>query len=107
MTDGWRPLAGADPHASAFPLAASYGDEPIWIFRTETGFRGVQHTCPHENRTLESARIVGNGKMIRCSYHNYTFKLESGAGVNCPGYRIAIYEVKEDSNALFARPVSR
>ncbi len=98
----WKVL-DVDPETATFPLAVRFEDEPIWVHRTPDGFRGVQETCPHEHRTLGTARIVGNGSMIRCGYHNYTFKLMNGAGVNCPGYRIAVYEIKEQNRTLLAR----
>jgi nitrite reductase/ring-hydroxylating ferredoxin subunit len=43
--------------------------------------------------------------MIRCAQHNYTFKLSDGKGVNCPGFKIKVYEVKREDGALFARTI--
>jgi nitrite reductase/ring-hydroxylating ferredoxin subunit len=43
--------------------------------------------------------------MLRCAYHNYTFKLANGSGVNCPGFRISVYQIKEEDGGLFAQPV--
>jgi nitrite reductase/ring-hydroxylating ferredoxin subunit len=40
--------------------------------------------------------------MVRCTAHNYTFKLDTGRGVNCPGYAISVYDVVERDGALFA-----
>jgi len=97
----WEPLA-IDPAHAQFPARAVCGGQPIWVLRTNDGFRGIQETCPHDGRPLESATIVGNGAMVRCIYHNYTFKLSSGAGVNCPGFRIAVYDIREHDGQLFA-----
>ncbi len=108
VDSAWHVLDGIDPETATFPVSARFLDEPIWIYRTEGAFHGVQDTCPHDNRTLGTARIVGNGAMIRCGHHNYTFKLMNGTGVNCPGYRIAVYEIKEENRMLLARrcPIS-
>jgi nitrite reductase/ring-hydroxylating ferredoxin subunit len=95
-----------DPRSATFPAAASVGGAPIWVFAVNGGFRGVQEMCPHERRSLREARLVVDAKMVRCAYHNYTFKLTNGGGVNCPGFRIAVYEVKEEDGALYAQPVS-
>jgi nitrite reductase/ring-hydroxylating ferredoxin subunit len=86
---------------ATFPVSAVYAGATIWIFRTETGYRGVQERCPHDERSLGSARIVGDGTMVRCTAHNYTFKLDTGRGVNCPGYAISVYDVVERDGALF------
>jgi nitrite reductase/ring-hydroxylating ferredoxin subunit len=101
-TETWERL-DVDPVTAVFPVQAYCGGTPIWVFRIGEGFRGVQDTCPHVERSLGTARIVGDGKMLRCSFHNYTFKLENGAGVNCPGYRIAVYDVYEREGSLFAQ----
>jgi nitrite reductase/ring-hydroxylating ferredoxin subunit len=108
MTDpgtGWEALE-LDPRSATFPAKASVAGEPVWVFRIKDGFRGVQEFCPHDRRSLESAAIVGNATMVRCSFHNYTFKLSNGTGVNCPGFRIAVYAIKEEDGRLFAQAAS-
>jgi nitrite reductase/ring-hydroxylating ferredoxin subunit len=99
----WRPLEGTDPATAAFPLAASFDDEPIWILRTEVGLLGIQEKCPHLDKTLDNARVVAGGRMIRCGHHNYTFRLTDGGCVNFPGHRVALYDVKEQDGKLFVR----
>lgn len=98
----WERL-DVDPAVATFPVHAVCGGKSIWIFQVGDGFRGVQDTCPHVERSLGTARIVGDGKMVRCSFHNYTFKLDTGAAVNCPGYRITVYDVREHDSTLFAQ----
>jgi len=44
--------------------------------------------------------------MIRCRWHNYVFRLTDGKAVNCPGYRLKVFEVKRQDKALLARPVA-
>ena len=106
MTEAdWQRLDGVDPTAAAFPLRAKVGADGILIFKTAMGLRGVQRLCPHQRAPLQNAVLAGNGAMLRCPQHNYLFKLADGKGVNCPGYKIAVYEVKEEDGALFARPV--
>ena len=100
----WTPLDGLDPGSATFPVSVEFDARPIWIFRGERGdFFGIQDTCPHTEQTLGNAKVVGGGTMIRCVFHNYTFKLATGAGVNCPGFRIDVYDVKEEDRRLFVR----
>jgi nitrite reductase/ring-hydroxylating ferredoxin subunit len=94
-----------DASGAKFPVRAHVAGEDVLVFRVAEGFRGVQSLCPHDQRPLDTARIVGDGKMIRCPYHNYTFKLDSGKGVNCPGFRVKIFEVKR-TPCSFDRPSS-
>lgn len=103
MTD-WEALE-IDPASATFPAKAAVAGLPIWVFRVNQGFRGVQERCPHEQQSLEDAHLVGNATMVRCAYHNYTFKLANGAGVNCPGFHIAVYRIKEEDGTLFAQRI--
>ena len=106
MTGEWQRLDGVDLTAADFPVRAKVGAEAIVIFKTGAGYRGVQRLCPHQRAPLTNGVIAANGAMIRCPQHNYLFKLADGKGVNCPGYKIAVYEVKEEDGAAYARPVA-
>jgi len=99
----WYRLDGLDPASAEFPARARVGSEAIVIFKTGAGLRGVQRLCPHQRAPLTNGVIAGNGTMIRCPQHNYLFRLADGKGVNCPGFRLAVYEIKEEDGALFAR----
>lgn len=98
----WQLLDGLDPKASSFPARARLNGEWILVFRTGTGFRGTQRACPHMGATLQDAQVIG-GTMVRCAQHVFTYKLSDGKGVNCPGYRIKVFEIKEESGQLFGR----
>ena len=105
MSDAtWEKLDGLDPEAASFPARARVAGESIIILKTPSGFRGVQRTCPHQQASLIDAVLVGNGAMVRCAEHAFTFKLSTGKGVNCAGYKIAVYDVKAEDGSLFARP---
>lgn len=105
MSDSaWEKLDGLDPEAASFPARARVAGESIIILKTPSGFRGVQRTCPHQQASLIDAVLVGNGTMVRCAEHAFTFKLSTGKGVNCAGYKIAVYDVKAEDGSLFARP---
>lgn len=105
--EGWQLLPGLDPELSAFPARARMGDVHMIVIRTPAGFRGVERACPHQQASLADAKLVGGGAMIRCAQHNYTFRLSDGKGVNCPGFRIAVYEVKREGQALYGRPAGK
>jgi len=100
----WTAIDGLDAASITEPVSIAFEERPIWIFRAPAGgFFGVQDTCPHTEQTLGNAAIVSNGTMIRCAFHNYTFRLANGKGVNCPGFRIDVYDVKAEDGRLFVR----
>jgi nitrite reductase/ring-hydroxylating ferredoxin subunit len=102
----WQVLTGLRTDATNFPVRASLGGEGIVVFRTKTGFRGVQRACPHMQATMMSAQLAGNETMIRCSLHAFTFKLADGRGVNCPGFWLKVYEIKEENGTFYGRCVA-
>ena len=99
----WLALGGLRPDATKFPVRATIGGESIVVLRTKSGFRGVQRTCPHMQGTMMNAELVANDSMVRCPLHVFTFKLSDGKGVNCPGFWIKIYEIKEEGGAFYGR----
>ena len=99
----WYLLTGVRPDSPKFPARANLYGEGIVILRTKTGFRGIQRSCPHMQATLMNAELVANDTMVRCPLHVFTFKLADGKGVNCPGFRLKVYEVKEENGMLYGR----
>lgn len=101
--DDWQLMEALDPASSEFPARAKIGDEGIVIFRSAQGYFGVQRACPHQGGSMLTAVLQGNGSLIRCSRHNYVFRTANGDPVNCPGFRLKMYAVKEEAGRLFVR----
>ena len=101
----WLPIDGVDAESESFPARAEIGGEKVVVFSLGDGYRAVQRHCPHQNTDFSRGLVVGDGAMIRCALHAYTFKLADGNGVNCPGYRIAVYDVMRDGSRLVGRRV--
>ena len=99
----WQPLEGIDPQSAIFPARASLAGEGIVVVRTRDGLRGVERTCPHQKTTMMDAVLMANETAIRCARHSYIFRLADGKGINCPAYRLKVFEVKQENGVLFAR----
>jgi nitrite reductase/ring-hydroxylating ferredoxin subunit len=99
----WQPLSGLRVDNTKYPARASLAGEGIVIFKTRNGLRGVQRSCPHMQATMMNAELTANDTMVRCPLHVFTFKLSDGKGVNCPGFKVKIYEVKEEGGQIFGR----
>jgi nitrite reductase/ring-hydroxylating ferredoxin subunit len=100
----WQLLADVDLGSAEFPLRARCGDDAILVLRISGGFRGIERSCPHQKRPLNDAILQGGDKLLRCRWHSYVFRLSDGKAVNCPGYKLRVYDVKVENGALFARP---
>jgi nitrite reductase/ring-hydroxylating ferredoxin subunit len=101
----WLALENVDPTAASFPLEAEVEGTPILILKTKDGYRGCEPLCPHQKVPLKSGTLMGGDTMLRCSRHNFIFRLTDGAGVNCVGMRLKVYAVRERDGLLeVARP---
>jgi nitrite reductase/ring-hydroxylating ferredoxin subunit len=103
MEQPWQPLSGLRADNAKYPARASLDGEGIVIFKTQAGYRGVQRACPHMQATMLNAELTSNETMVRCPLHVFTFRLSDGKGVNCPGFNVNVYEVKEENGQLFGR----
>ena len=103
-TDDWQPVEGLDPAASEFPARAKCADEGIVVFKTDQRFFGVQRACPHQGGNMMQAALQGSGALIRCTRHNYVFRTANGNPVNCPGFRLKMFDLKEEGGRLYVRP---
>jgi nitrite reductase/ring-hydroxylating ferredoxin subunit len=99
----WQPLSGLSADNAKYPARASVDGERIVIFKTRSGYRGVQRSCPHMQATMLNAELAGNETMVRCPLHVFTFRLSDGKGVNCPGFKVSVFEVKEENGQFFGR----
>lgn len=96
----WQTAEGVDPTTASFPVRAKVGQETILIFRIGAGYRGVERACPHQQATLMDAVLMANGTILRCTRHNFAFRLSDGKGVNCAGLRLKVYDVRVTEGRL-------
>jgi nitrite reductase/ring-hydroxylating ferredoxin subunit len=86
-----------------FPLLTKVGAVAVVIHRTKLGFRAVDRACPHQGASWTQGELIMNESMIKCALHAFTFRLSDGKGVNCPGFRIKVFDVKETDGRLLVR----
>ena len=101
----WATLDDIDAATATFPARARMNDETIVVFKTTNGFRGTSRSCPHMFATMMQAELTANDTMVRCPLHVFTFRLSDGKGVNCAGFRISVYEIRQDGQQLLGRLV--
>jgi nitrite reductase/ring-hydroxylating ferredoxin subunit len=99
----WQQLGGLATDNTKYPARGSIEGVGIVVFKTKSGFRGVQRACPHMQATMMNAELTANDTMVRCPLHVFTFKLSDGKGVNCPGFKVTVYEIKEEDGKFFGR----
>jgi nitrite reductase/ring-hydroxylating ferredoxin subunit len=101
--EGWLEVTGLNTETTRFPARGRMGGEGIIVFRTKDGFRGTERACPHMKATMLQAELTADDTMVRCTLHVFTFRLSDGKGVNCPGFRLKLFEIKQAGTALYGR----
>ena len=99
----WSAVDDVDLADAKLPLRLRFGHQDVLLFRVGDGFRAVQRTCPHQHASLADATLVGGDRMLRCAMHGYTYRLGDGKGVNCPGYRIKVFDATVRSGRLYLK----
>jgi nitrite reductase/ring-hydroxylating ferredoxin subunit len=103
-SDVWHALEGVDLNAATtFPVRARLGETGIFIFRTKDGYRGTERACPHLKSSLADAILMAGDTVIRCSHHNFTFKLSNGKGINGPSYKLRVFDIRVEDGVAYAR----
>ena len=85
LRNAWY-VAAWPREVTATPLARVICDEPVVLFRGETGAPvALRDMCCHRQLPLSLGRVKGD--TIQCGYHGYTFDA-TGACVDIPGQKI-------------------
>lgn len=96
----WQPVADVVPAEAAWPLEATVAGVPVLIFKTKDGYRACEPLCPHQKVPLKSGTLMSGDTMVRCSRHNFIFRLTDGVGVNCVGMKLRVYQARERDGRL-------
>jgi nitrite reductase/ring-hydroxylating ferredoxin subunit len=102
-SDEWYKLEGFSPDSATFPARARLNGKGIVVFRTKDGFRGVERACPHLKAPMADAILMAGDTVVRCSQHNFTFKLSNGKGVNSPSFLLRVFEIKVEDGVPYGR----
>jgi nitrite reductase/ring-hydroxylating ferredoxin subunit len=57
--------------------------------------------CPHSDGDLAKGRVLG--KALKCPLHGFMYSVDTGRGVNCPGFAVTVHEVRVDGGVLSVR----
>ena len=99
-TGVWHTLERINPSEAEFPIEINVDGQEILILKTSGGFRAVQALCPHQGVPLLKGVLMSNDTMVRCSRHNFIFRLDNGDGVNCRGLNMKVYGIRKNDAFL-------
>ncbi len=104
VEEGWHQLEKFDVGATISPSRARLNGEWILIFQAKNGPRGVERACPHLKASLQDAVLMAGGTVLRCTLHNFTFKLADGRGVSPMGTQLRVFDIQVVDGVAYGRP---
>ena len=81
--------------------AVNVNGEDLLIFRHGDRYVAMDRWCPHQNADMAEGRIVG--RALKCPLHGFMFSLDSGRGLNCPGFNVRVHDVQVENGCLRVR----
>lgn len=96
----WQAVPDLSPAEASWPVETTVAGTPVLIFKTKGGYRACEPLCPHQKVALKSGTLMGGDTMVRCSRHNFIFRLTDGVGVNCVGLKLKVYPIRERDGRL-------
>ena len=97
-------------HVSDFPVeggrAVKYGRSQIAVFRfaSRDKWYACENLCPHKQEMVLARGILGDQQgspKVACPLHKKTFSLESGQCLSGEDYKVRVFPVKVERDAVF------
>jgi NAD(P)H-dependent nitrite reductase small subunit len=76
------------------------GARTVAVFRTKDKIFAVANRCVHKGASLCDGEVTENGTVVRCPWHNWPFRLDSGQNCLDPKEKIRTYEVRMDGDQV-------
>jgi len=97
----WVPLVGIDAADLASPRAVEVEGVDLVVLRQGERYVAMDRWCPHSDGDLAKGRVLG--KALKCPLHGFMYSVDTGRGMNCPGFSVRVYEVRVDDGVLTVR----
>jgi len=97
----WVPVLALDAAELATPRAVEVDGIELVVLRHGDRYVAMDRWCPHSAGDLARGRLLG--KALKCPLHGFMYSVDTGRGVNCPGFAVKVYEVRVDDGVLSVR----
>jgi len=80
-------------------LVLAHG-KPIALFNVNGEFYAINFICPHMGGPLSEGKLVGDGNVVACPWHGWTFDVRTGLPDHPGGHSVSAYEVKVEGDDI-------
>ena len=81
-------------------MVAEVNGKTVAVFNVDGAFHVVDNTCLHRGGPLGEGEVEGS--VVTCPWHGWQFNVATGACVNNPSGKVAIYQVKVEGSDVKA-----
>lgn len=93
-------VAGTADVQPGHGMVAEVNGRTVAVFNIDGAFHVVDNTCLHRGGPLGEGEVEGN--VVTCPWHGWQFNVATGACVNNPSGKVAIYQVKVEGGDVKA-----
>ena len=76
------------------------GTRTVAVFRSKDKIFAIANRCVHKGASLCDGDISENGTVVRCPWHNWPFRLDSGEHCLDPNQKIRTYDVRLEGDQV-------
>ena len=97
----WLPVLDLGTTGLDVPRAVEVEGVELVVLRQGDRYVAMDRWCPHSDGDLAKGRVLG--KALKCPLHGFMYSVDTGRGVNCPGFAVTVHEVRVDGGVLSVR----
>lgn len=75
-------------------IAVQAGRHLVAVFRVRDRFFGLHAVCPHKGGLLCGGEVVADKMMVRCPWHHWNWRIDTGELETDPRQKVRRFEVK-------------
>jgi len=93
-------VAGTADVQPGHGMVAEVNGKTVAVFNVDGVFHVVDNTCLHRGGPLGEGEVEGS--VVTCPWHGWQFNVATGACVNNPSGKVAVYQVKVEGSDVKA-----
>jgi nitrite reductase/ring-hydroxylating ferredoxin subunit len=97
----WMTVLDLDATLLDGPRAVEIEGVELVVLRQGDRYVAMDRWCPHSDGDLAKGRVLG--KALKCPLHGFMYSVDTGRGMNCPGFAVRVHEVRVDGGVLSVR----
>ena len=83
------------------PVSVKVEDRELVLLRRGDTLVAMDRWCPHQQGDMAAGRVVGRG--LKCPLHGFIFSVDTGRGLNCPGFNLSVHDLNVKDGLVSVR----